>query len=1347
MAMEEPPRQSHPEQFDNQPLIDEITALKLIESEKFNVQDDPKWADLERNLIDEIYRQEGYLFEVYYVHINPSMNIENANLKDKEKIEPGEKESNLLSTSNVVRVDKIKLHSAKEYSFDSQLTESGDIMPIVVFRPDDDQPHPVIIHTHGGPDSLVEPGEDQAIFAMWARMGYVIVAPNYRGSNISKTYENLLEGHIPEYPIQDLQATIKFIKNNGHFADRYKIILTGISYGSYLNSLALPEIARDLVGVILSQGFYSIKDSSRNALELILNLPTSLPILVTYGLQNEKDSREGEIYLEGLIAAKKNVKFFIAPQGGHHIANLIYKDVPPFEIGEKEAYQKTLGGKSIKKLLSKTKKRYNVNEIKAFYQIQLSFVEQALKGAEELHELRQTSTQTNLLVRNFAENLKQVAEERRIQDESVSLDYLNQASNAVVSPTVQYLKLFGEREDEDIGNLLRMYLSNIWGMNFTEEGDSRDVARIKNDQSFLKKVEYVLAHEIKLCTQNPHTFILYHAASPENAFIYNFYTEWRRLYTATQPVDVKILRILDNRFAAVWEKSEEKQIRPAEEFLSVMRKIEQGYKNRGEKTPDFNYLPTYVHYAISANMFLLTNPPNGQTPLVWWYSGATGKAQNETEIIQQLIGNTLQVMGITDVARIERYINLFERWNEINKGGSLFQIAVPYDVIDRWGYVSETLGVEFKWKGKSILPSTLIQRFLENPMSFENTLQTHKKWFQNPRKEKKYFENDLISLLQIRFIPGFMVDPEHTRVKIIEYPRTSNDYLDELRQLIVDDISLIAGKGAPKSKTIFQQPGKNIAELTNKIQRYVNPKVATSILAPNNDVALVAELLKAVYAGNYKDLQSKLTSVSAQIKDEETLQSIKYFLLQFAEKRKAVKGMDDVIELLKSDLEGREFITYPYSKEDMAMMLNLCNSSIPGNFKNLNEVNKYLETTNKTISLSAKKLKIIPESIALLTALRRLDLSKNQLSELPESIGLLTALSRLDLSGNQLSALPESIAALTDLRTLDLSNNHLSKLTEVIGALTALRTLNLSNNHLLKVPESIGALTLLHDLDLSVSEFTSLPESIGDLAALQTLNLNQTRLVFLPESIGKLRSLQTLDLSNSYLMSLPESIGALQSVQTLNLDNISQLEILPESIGNLQSLQTLTLNNMNLKSLPESIGNLHSLQTLEVTSDMLSMHTPITLPESFGKLQSLQTLIFNQVYLRELPKSFGNLVNLQVLQLRRAGLARLPKSFSSLKNLRILDLSGNILRKLPKFVSKFRQLTELKLIKNTGLVSLPGWLADLPNLVKLSVNETVKIPDKVRMKQGLEIETKEKVYHHNKPAQLNVLRVKRKTQF
>lgn len=112
---------------------------------------------------------------------------------------------------------------------------------------------------HVGPAATMQPGAMNPQFCALAKLGYTIIAPNYRGSFLRQDYQDQLKGNENQLPFEDVQAALDYIKK-GDELDSSKIVLTGISYGTYLNSIILNRISDQLAGAFLQTGFYGNPD-------------------------------------------------------------------------------------------------------------------------------------------------------------------------------------------------------------------------------------------------------------------------------------------------------------------------------------------------------------------------------------------------------------------------------------------------------------------------------------------------------------------------------------------------------------------------------------------------------------------------------------------------------------------------------------------------------------------------------------------------------------------------------------------------------------------------------------------------------------------------------------------------------------------------------------------------------------------------------------------------------------------------------------------------------------------------------------------------------------------------------
>ena len=117
-----------------------------------------------------------------------------------------------------------------------------------------DQPVPVIVSVHGGPEGQALPtfsATDQYFLAR----GYAILVPNVRGSTgYGKTYTHLDDVQKREDSVKDLAAAVDWLKSRGG-ADPKRIAVMGGSYGGYMVLAAItlyPEIwssAVELFGI------------------------------------------------------------------------------------------------------------------------------------------------------------------------------------------------------------------------------------------------------------------------------------------------------------------------------------------------------------------------------------------------------------------------------------------------------------------------------------------------------------------------------------------------------------------------------------------------------------------------------------------------------------------------------------------------------------------------------------------------------------------------------------------------------------------------------------------------------------------------------------------------------------------------------------------------------------------------------------------------------------------------------------------------------------------------------------------------------------------------------------------
>lgn len=134
-------------------------------------------------------------------------------------------------------------------------TFDGREIPVFVYRPRSEGPHPVVVYIHGGPEGQYRPGFSST-FQLWiAELGAAVVAPNVRGSSgYGKQYVQLDNGFLREDSVKDIGALLEWIEKQPDL-DQSRVAVYGGSYGGYMVLASLMhysdrlKAAVDIVGV------------------------------------------------------------------------------------------------------------------------------------------------------------------------------------------------------------------------------------------------------------------------------------------------------------------------------------------------------------------------------------------------------------------------------------------------------------------------------------------------------------------------------------------------------------------------------------------------------------------------------------------------------------------------------------------------------------------------------------------------------------------------------------------------------------------------------------------------------------------------------------------------------------------------------------------------------------------------------------------------------------------------------------------------------------------------------------------------------------------------------------------
>jgi acetyl esterase/lipase len=113
------------------------------------------------------------------------------------------------------------------------------VISAYVYRPPTPGPHPVLINIHGGPEAQYRPDFDAFTQFLVNDLGYVVVAPNVRGSSgYGKTFLALDNGELREDAVKDIGSLLVWIGLQREL-DRDRIAVMGASYGGYLTLASL----------------------------------------------------------------------------------------------------------------------------------------------------------------------------------------------------------------------------------------------------------------------------------------------------------------------------------------------------------------------------------------------------------------------------------------------------------------------------------------------------------------------------------------------------------------------------------------------------------------------------------------------------------------------------------------------------------------------------------------------------------------------------------------------------------------------------------------------------------------------------------------------------------------------------------------------------------------------------------------------------------------------------------------------------------------------------------------------------------------------------------------------------
>jgi len=141
----------------------------------------------------------------------------------------------------------------------------GTQIPALLFRPKE-TPAPAVVMIHGGPN-WHHSAEWNPIMAYFASRGFVVLAPNYRGSTgYRRDWQYAARFDLGGVDTRDVAAGAKFLIEN-NLADKNKIAVMGRSHGGYLTMTCLtqfPELWCAGSAVVPFMNWFKTHENSRD---------------------------------------------------------------------------------------------------------------------------------------------------------------------------------------------------------------------------------------------------------------------------------------------------------------------------------------------------------------------------------------------------------------------------------------------------------------------------------------------------------------------------------------------------------------------------------------------------------------------------------------------------------------------------------------------------------------------------------------------------------------------------------------------------------------------------------------------------------------------------------------------------------------------------------------------------------------------------------------------------------------------------------------------------------------------------------------------------------------------------
>jgi len=180
---------------------------------------------------------------VYDIHAGEADTLPTVALARWTGTGPGEAQSPQLTSAQLI-----------DYPTWDQDGDHQRRLPAFVFRPRAAGIHPVLIDIHDGPAAQFRPRWDALREYLVDQLGYVVIAPNVRGSaGYGPGFSGLDDGPLREDAVRDIGALLVWIGAQPDM-DRGRVAVMGRAYGGYMALAALAQYGDRLAGGIAVDG-------------------------------------------------------------------------------------------------------------------------------------------------------------------------------------------------------------------------------------------------------------------------------------------------------------------------------------------------------------------------------------------------------------------------------------------------------------------------------------------------------------------------------------------------------------------------------------------------------------------------------------------------------------------------------------------------------------------------------------------------------------------------------------------------------------------------------------------------------------------------------------------------------------------------------------------------------------------------------------------------------------------------------------------------------------------------------------------------------------------------------------